>query len=112
MATLADLYFVVFVFISLGEWVSPYLVAAAWCTIALASLVAFTPSGLGVADAPGLYLYSLNGVPNDVIGAAFVLSRTIAMVTPWLYFLFFRALSDFLMPGSSQDNEQNDTLAP
>lgn len=85
-------FFIECVFLSLGEPVSFYLVAAAWCTVGLASLVAFTPGGLGIADAPGLYLYSLYGISDSVIGASFVLSRIFAMTIPLIQFLLFRLI--------------------
>jgi uncharacterized protein (TIRG00374 family) len=86
-ATLLDFLFVQIVFLSVGQPVALPLVAAAWCASVLASVVAFTPSGLGIADLTSVYLYELYGVPAGPLGATVVLVRAITLMLPIVLFL-------------------------
>jgi uncharacterized protein (TIRG00374 family) len=93
LATVLDFIYVQLIFLSLGEIVNLFLVAAAWCASVLTSAIAVTPSGLGIADMPPLYLYHLYGVESGNLGASLILSRGISFVLPilLLYFtIFFR----------------------
>jgi len=89
IATALDFISVKFLYCSLGYDMSLYLVAAVWCTIGLASVIAFTPGGLGLADAPGMYICVQYGVPEAVVGAGFVLGRAVNTLVPWFAFLIY-----------------------
>jgi len=92
LATAVDFVYAQMLFLSIGASVSFWLVAAVWCASGVVSVIAFTPSGLGIADLSGVYLYSKYGTPLEQVGAAFVLTRTIGALFPWLVFLLALSL--------------------
>ncbi len=93
-ATVLDFAFIHFLFRALGHTVSLPLIAVAWCTSVFVALVSITPGGLGIADASYIYLYHLQGIPSDTLGAFFIVNRSISLSMPILLFFLVLGLTN------------------
>jgi len=102
IATALDFVFIQILFLGLNQSVSLPLIAVAWCASVFVALVSITPGGLGIADASYMYLYHLQGVSSESLGAFFLLNRGISMLIPVLLF--------FLVLGLMQLNKNQEYI--
>jgi uncharacterized protein (TIRG00374 family) len=86
MATALGLFFFQLLFVSVGVQVSWPLVATMVCVAAIAALIAFTPWGLGIVEAPLWWLGRLYGLPPEGMAAFYVLVRAIPLSSIWLLY--------------------------
>jgi len=86
MATALGLFFFQLLFVSVGVQVSWPLVATMVCVAAIAALIAFTPWGLGIVEAPLWWLGRLYGLPPEGMAAFYVLVRVIPLSSIWLLY--------------------------
>jgi len=86
IATALGLFFFQVLFLSVGVQVSWPLVATMVCVAAIAALIAFTPWGLGIVEAPLWWLGRLYGLPPEGMGAFYVLVRIIPLSSIWLLY--------------------------
>lgn len=84
LATICDFFFAQWMFFAAGAAISLALVSAGWTITGLASLLAFTPGGIGLGDAPAIYLYRQQGIAGAHIGAAYLVGRVVTIIIPWL----------------------------
>ncbi len=86
MATALGLFFFQLLFMSVGVQVSWPLVATMVCVAAIAALIAFTPWGLGIVEAPLWWLGRTYGIPPEGMAAFYVLVRVIPLSSIWLLY--------------------------
>jgi uncharacterized membrane protein YbhN (UPF0104 family) len=86
VATALGLFFFQTLFLSVGVQVSWSQVATMTCVAAIAALIAFTPWGLGIVEAPLWWLGRLYGLPPAGLGAFYVLVRIIPLSSTWLLY--------------------------
>lgn len=86
VATALGLFFFQVLFLSVDVRVSWPLAATMVCVAAISSLIAFTPWGLGIVEAPLWWLGRLYGLPPEGIGAFYVLVRFIPLSSVWLLY--------------------------
>jgi uncharacterized protein (TIRG00374 family) len=86
VATALGLFFFQLLFLSVGVQVSWPLVATMVCVAAIAALIAFTPWGLGIVEAPLWWLGRLYGLPPEGMAAFYVLVRMIPLSSIWLLY--------------------------
>ncbi len=84
IATALGLFFFQALFLSVGVRVSWPLAATMAAVAAIASLIAFTPWGLGIIETPLWWLGKLYDLPPTGLGAFYVLARAISIPLPWL----------------------------
>lgn len=86
IATALGLFFFQVLFLSVGVRVSWPLAATMVCVAAVAALIAFTPWGLGIVEAPLWWLGRLYNLPPAGIGAFYVLVRVVPLSLVWLLY--------------------------
>jgi uncharacterized membrane protein YbhN (UPF0104 family) len=86
IATALGLFFFQLLFMSVGVQVSWPLVATMVCVAAIAALIAFTPWGLGIVEAPLWWLGRTYGIPPEGMAAFYVLVRVIPLSSIWLLY--------------------------
>lgn len=86
IATALGLFFFQVLFLSVGVQVSWPLAATMVCVAAIAALIAFTPWGLGIVEAPLWWLGRTYGLPPEGMGAFYVLVRAIPLSSIWLLY--------------------------
>lgn len=83
IATFLNLFFFQMLFLSVGVQVSWSLAATMVFVAAITALVAFTPWGLGIVEAPLWWLGRLYNLPPTGMGAFYVLVRVIPLLSIW-----------------------------
>jgi hypothetical protein len=73
-------------FLSVGVRISSALAAMMVCVAAVAALLALTPWGLGIVEAPLWWVGRLYGLPPEALGAFLVLIRLIPISCTWLLY--------------------------
>ncbi|MFH1721657.1 MAG: flippase-like domain-containing protein [Candidatus Altiarchaeota archaeon] len=85
-AKLMDLFMISLFFKSVSLDVSLPLIAAVYCIISILSIVSITPGGVGLADAPGLYMLNIYGVPLPQLGVVYAMMRLVPMLATGPFF--------------------------
>jgi uncharacterized membrane protein YbhN (UPF0104 family) len=86
IATSLGLFFFQVLFLSVGVQASWPLVATMACVAAIAALIAFTPWGLGIVEAPLWWLGRMYGLAPEGMGAFYVLVRAVPLSSIWLLY--------------------------
>jgi hypothetical protein len=86
VAKLIGLFFFQMLFLSVDVYVSLPLAAVMVFTIAFSSLIAFTPWGLGIIEAPLWWIGRLYDLPAAGMGAFYVLVRFIPLSSVWILY--------------------------
>lgn len=95
VAKTTGLFFFQVLFLSVGVQVSWPLVATMVFVAAVAALVAFTPWGLGIVEAPIWWLGRMYDLPPEGIGAFYVLVRGIPLLSTWSFYGLTLLISRF-----------------